>query len=649
MLSVYAQQTMVDVMPVGACIFSGPDHIINAANKLMLAVWGKDNAVIGKPLEEALPEIYNQGFLEQLNAIYISGEDDQNHDVKVRLLVNGQLKTAYFNYFFKPLRDQQGKIYSIVYTAINVTKTAQSQLKLKQMNKVLAATNTELIALNQQNIILQAEQAATYNKLIKSEQHLRSIFEQAPLALCMLNGPEHLVELANERMLKFWNRSAAVINNPYATLGLNPETTPSLNTLDNVYQSGITLAGHEVQVNVNYGMESRLGYFNFTYQPIRDLQGAITGILAIIEDVTERVETRNKGIRINEQLGLAVQAAKIGTWHLHPQTKNLTYNVMLTEILGYEAAEPMSYEQAINQVTDQYRTVIMEEIEKAMASGNIYDVIYQQRRFNDGKIIWLRSVGRISNNEHNTGTLFSGVVMDISELKQDEQRKNDFISMVSHELKTPLTSMNGYLQILALKVKKNDDLITARMLDRAQRQMHRMTTLVNGFLNVSRLESGQIYIDRNQFDMVGLIQEVQEEFATVYSHQFIFEPLECAVLIADRDKIGQVINNFITNAVKYSPLGTTIQVACEIQHGLVRVSVKDQGIGIALKDKDHLFDRFYRVKGEQTKSISGFGIGLYLCAEIIKRHNGQIGVDSAQDTGSTFWFTLAASENNPEI
>ena len=231
--------------------------------------------------------------------------------------------------------------------------------------------------------------------------------------------------------------------------------------------------------------------------------------------------------------------------------------------------------------------------------------------------------------------------MNITERKEDDQRKNDFIAMVSHELKTPVTSLKGYLQMLEIKTKNNTDVFIAGAIEKANKQVTKMTAMINGFLNTSRLESGKIQIDRQRFDLAELIRESEEDsIASVSSHYVVYAPVEITFVNADRDKIGQVITNLISNAVKYSPAGSTINVACISINNCATVSVKDAGAGIPDRDKARLFERFYRVQNDSTKAIVGFGIGLYLCSEIVERHDGKIWVESEPGKGSTFYFTL---------
>lgn len=148
-------------------------------------------------------------------------------------------------------------------------------------------------------------------------------------------------------------------------------------------------------------------------------------------------------------------------------------------------------------------------------------------------------------------------------------------------------------------------------------------------------------IEKSNFQLEALVAEVIDETnLTVGSHHISFDPCPPVAIFADRDKISSVISNIIANAVKYSPNGTAIKVKCEISGSNAMVSVKDNGMGIAREDVQKIFDRYYRVQSNHSKHISGFGIGLYLSAEIIGRHEGKIWAESEIGKGSTFYFTL---------
>ena len=176
---------------------------------------------------------------------------------------------------------------------------------------------------------------------------------------------------------------------------------------------------------------------------------------------------------------------------------------------------------------------------------------------------------------------------------------------------------------------------------RMARHMAKMNNLINGFLNVSLFESGKIFIHKREFDMGSLIREMIEETSLIATtHTIKFSESGPVLVLADRDKIGSVISNLLGNAVKYSPAGNPIEVTCSRDNYEVIVRVKDQGIGINPKDIEKIFDRFYRVEASNSRHISGFGIGLYLSAEIIKGHGGRIWAVSESSQGSTFSFSL---------
>lgn len=238
----------------------------------------------------------------------------------------------------------------------------------------------------------------------------------------------------------------------------------------------------------------------------------------------------------------------------------------------------------------------------------------------------------------------SKIARDISEQKRDDQRKNDFIGMASHELKTPLTSLTALVQVLQQKLKDSADPFIPQALSKANLQAKKMSSLINGFLNVSRLESGKLEIVKQSFELCELVDEQIEEIKlTVSSHSFVFDDRTELPIVADKEKIGSVISNLLSNAVKYSPKGKIVTIHCVMHEGNALFSVQDEGMGIRRQDLPRIFERYYRAGSEHTKQISGFGVGLYLSAEIIQRHDGRIWVESEKGVGSTFYFALPLS------
>ena len=236
-------------------------------------------------------------------------------------------------------------------------------------------------------------------------------------------------------------------------------------------------------------------------------------------------------------------------------------------------------------------------------------------------------------------TMWVGSTTEIHRLKEEEQQKNDFMSMVSHELKTPLTSLKAYLELLQVNVHKYEDALAPQAIEQSIKQVNKMTKMIHGFLNVARLESHQFIINKTHFTMCELFAQAEAESVYMYpTHQIVFNCTSEASLFADYDKIGHVINNIIGNAVKYSKKGSQVTVSCSSNDTPIEVVITDHGFGIKPEDLKHIFDRYYRV--DTTPGVSGFGIGLYLCHEIIRLHEGKIWAESEVGKGSAFHFSL---------
>lgn len=235
----------------------------------------------------------------------------------------------------------------------------------------------------------------------------------------------------------------------------------------------------------------------------------------------------------------------------------------------------------------------------------------------------------------------AAISLDNSKLFEQVQslskKKDEFIALASHELKTPLTTIQGYLQVLA---RKEQDQMSELFLNKSLNQVKKLNTLVEDLLHMSRVESGRLEFDFENFDIRQLLLNITESFN--YSHQshtLVHDLGSKGVTIeGDKQRIEQAVINLLNNAVKYSPHAEKVYLQLRAKDNNVVVTVKDQGIGLNKEQKDQLFTRFYRA--ESTKGISGLGLGLYLTKQIIDRHKGSIGVMSKLGEGSEFFFTL---------
>jgi PAS domain S-box-containing protein len=220
-------------------------------------------------------------------------------------------------------------------------------------------------------------------------------------------------------------------------------------------------------------------------------------------------------------------------------------------------------------------------------------------------------------------------------------KKDEFIGLASHELKTPLTSINGYLQIIERSLGADNR--HAYFVNKALQQVNKLTALISDLLDVSKIQTGKLPFSYNNFDLTKLLHDVVEMMQhSNQSHQLeLHIDNEQMVLYADQQRIEQVVINLITNAIKYSPDGNKVIIRASDMAGNIQVSVQDFGIGIAKNQQERIFSRFYRVEN-LAAHMSGLGIGLYISQEIISRHNGKLWVNSTPGEGSIFYFQVPA-------
>ena len=273
---------------------------------------------------------------------------------------------------------------------------------------------------------------------------------------------------------------------------------------------------------------------------------------------------------------------------------------------------------------------------------------YFEHRFRgaDGVYRWHMSRAIPVRNGRGSITMWIGSSTDIDEQKRQEERKDAFISMASHELKTPVTSLKGFAHILQNRLKKRGDEESLRFLASINKQLNRLTRLINDLLDITRVQQGRLDYDEELFDLDALVRETVENLqAGTSTHRLIFAECQAARVRGDKDRIGQVLTNLITNAVKYSPEADRVIIRLFYDGANAVVSVQDFGIGIAAKHQARIFERFYQVTDAAEKTYPGLGIGLYLSSEIIKRHCGRILVESEKGAGSTFSFSLPVSSD----
>ena len=262
----------------------------------------------------------------------------------------------------------------------------------------------------------------------------------------------------------------------------------------------------------------------------------------------------------------------------------------------------------------------------------------------DGTVHWCIASGQPQFDNDGSFAGFVGACVDITEQKNLQQQKDDFIAIASHELKTPVTSIKGYAQVLEKMLLKKGDVTEALMMNRMDAQIIRLTSLIGDLLDVTKINSGKLQFNDREFEFNPMVKELIEDLQrTTDQHTLVEDFGETGFVFGDKERISQVITNLISNAIKYSPASGKIIISTALQKNEVTLCVQDFGIGIPEDKLCKVFEQFYRVSGDMQHTFPGLGLGLYISSEIIKREGGRIWANSLEGKGSTFCFALPAT------
>ncbi|HUH33977.1 MAG TPA: PAS domain-containing sensor histidine kinase, partial [Daejeonella sp.] len=428
--------------PIYVC--TGDELIVQYANEATLRAWGKDSSVLGKPFTEALPEIVDQPFPKLLREVYRSGIPYHTENDRADLVVNGELQTFYFKFSYQALKNLTGEIWGVLATATDVTELVHSKQEVEE-----------------------------------SQKSLRNMIMQAPVAICILSGPDYQIDIANDRMLELWGASSSVIAKPLF------EALPELvgqgfnEIILGVYSTGIQFTGSEHPVQLMRNGKIEMVYVNFVYEAMKQGDGIINSIMVVATDVTEQV----------------------------------------------------------------------------MA----------------------------------------------------QKRRDDFIGIASHELKTPLTTLKAALQIIEKQVVNHTEPKLHRLIQQSNVSASKLSYLVEDLLNVTKLNEGQLRLNKETFTMSELIDKCCQHVRMEGKHNLVLDGDLTLQLFGDVHRIDQVMVNLVNNAVKYASESEDIHILIERQAHYVKVSVSDKGPGIDPEKVPHLFNRYYRADSTGNQ-ISGLGL-----------------------------------------
>jgi len=612
-------QTVIEESPVAMALYLGPEMIVRLVNKAMLAIWKADQTVIGKTFQAAIPKLYTPQLQRQLNEIYNSGNTYEVTERRLDLIFNNQLDACYYNIIFKPLKDANQAVWGILVTAIDVTAQvlAQQQAKIKERE-------------------------------LENDQQFRNLIDHAPIAIGIFKGWDMIIDSANDSLLELWGKDDKLTGLPL--LEALPEIKGSayMDLLRNVYTTGKSHYGYEMPSRLyqkRYGKDS---YFNYIYKPIVEEDGKINSILVIANDVTVQVLAKKELEESENRFkNLILEAPMATALYVGREMMIEVANEAMLKLWGKDASVIGTHlSKALPELEGQPFFRLLEAVfttgipyhTREGKADLVVDGRLQSFYFNFTYKPLVDSEGRVYAIL-NMAVDVTTEVQARAELQEISNKKDEFLSVTSHELKTPLTSLKASMQ-LNNKIFKNTPNSSAIpvFIHKANSSLTKILHLIDDLMHLSKVQQGHLPLNKTRFNLTAVLSECCEHVAD-NSYKLIIEGEKHLEVNADYARIDQVVINFINNAIKYAPNSKVIILRVEKLGNEARVSVQDFGIGITPENQERLFDRYYRVDYSGIQ-FSGLGLGLYIAAEIIERHNGKIGVDSVKGEGSTFWFTL---------
>lgn len=616
--------------PIG--VYVGAEMRIQLANEAIMKIWGKGNDVIGKLYTEVLPELENQKIFDQLTEVFNTGIPFHSKNSKIYLIKKGKRKIFYFNYSFTPLFDAEGKVYGVMNTAADVTELNIAKHKLE-----------------------------------KSEQNLRNVILQAPVAMCIFKGADYTVEIANDLMLQLWGRSSEELVGKPIFEGL-PEVKGQgfEDLLYKVFTTGETHKELAVPVMLPRDGGIETIYIDFVYEAFRDENGAISGVMAVVIDVTEQVLNRKEIEEAQEKARLAIASADLGAYELNMLSNELKTSERFNAIWGISG--DVTREKIIEYIHPEDLKVRNKAHAEALVTGNLdYETRIIQ---SDNSEHWVKIKGKVIFDKKQQPISLLGMIQDITEQKRfaeeltrqvnertlQLQRSNDdllqFAHVASHDLKEPIRKIKIFTNMIENDYGANIPERGIMYLAKVQNATDRMFSMVEGVLAYSTINSAERPIETVDLNMA--LEHIETDLeimmtqkAAVIKKESLPEIEGASVLLY------QLFYNLINNALKFAK--TKVPPVILITSSFVKkedvdflkIRVADNGIGLDADYSHKIFDAFTRLNAKDK--YEGTGLGLALCKKIVERHHGTISAEGEMGKGSTFIIELPLKQTQEII
>ena len=590
-----------DKAPSFMAVVRGKDHIFEMANPAFYELIGKDRYILDRPIREALPELENQDLIEELDIVYKRSKPHTASERQIILKRGKELEERYINFVYQPMYESATNNKGILIHGIDITEQVVSREEVK----------------------------------IKEQQYA-TLFNSIDEGFCVIE--------------MIFDKRGKVVD--YRFLEVNPsfETQSGLkNALGKRMRE--LIPEHEDHWFKIYGEVAKTGesirfensakalakYFDVYATKVGEKKS--NKVAVVFNDITEK-KNAEIALKKSEEFNRSLIESSpdcIKGLDLHG-------NLLSMNSLGQQLMEIDDFMPYCNTSWSHFwKGIYKEKAEKALALAKSGKVGHFQGICETGKGTqkWWDVMVAPVYGDGDTVERLVAVSRDITALKELERQKDIFLGIASHELKTPVTSIKAYTQVLERLFERKGDMKSAEQLSKMNTQVDKLSGLISDLLDVTKIQSGQMKFNQQKFDFNEVIHEIIEEVQrTTTTHTILPTLVKNVFCYGDRERIGQVITNLLTNAIKYSPSSETVVITTSVEKNNVKLSVKDFGIGIPTEKQNQVFDQFYRVSGSKRETFPGLGLGLFISKQIIARSGGILSVSSAVGKGSTFYFTL---------
>ncbi|MGN6400429.1 MAG: PAS domain-containing sensor histidine kinase [Flavisolibacter sp.] len=644
-------RAIIESAPFPIGVYTGKEMRIQFLNQSIIDVWGKGQGLIGKTYSEVLPELADQNIYEQLDYVYTTGKPFHKRNQRVDLVVDGKLQAFYFNYSFTPLFDSDGSVYGVMNTAADIT---------------------DLVMAKQQ-----AEQ---------SERNFRSMILQSPVAMCILQGNEHIIDIANEKMIQLWGKTReSVIGKPVFEALPDAKDQGLEALLSEVFQKGVTYKFDQRPVELVRSGKTEMTYQNFVYQPYKDAQRNIIGVLVISVEVTDQVLYQQQ-LKQNEEI--LQQRVAERTKELESQ-QNLMNNILVNSSNGISVTEMVRNEKGViidaktilaNDAAVRYtglpREIYLNKTAREIDPG-ILESAYGQvclktlatgepsftQYYLEYTGRWLELTMSKMDKDHlihifTDVTPMKEAQLQLEHLVKDLKRSNanleEFAYAASHDMKEPIRKIHFFANRLKEELEPMLNDRQQGLFNKLESASERMGSLIDDLLTYSQVTKGvaepqQVDLNKTiKAVMVDLELQLQEKNAEVTTT--LLPTVE-----GNSSQLQQLFQNLLNNALKYSKHNErpVISITASVVKGrevkpelLVEegnkhyhfIELRDNGIGFEQQDAERIFNVFTRLHG--NSDYKGTGVGLSIARKVAENHGGFIWAESKEGRGATFKILL---------